>query len=222
MSTVVQGLLASYGGGASARPFNLLDSGLIVMGAAGTSAGTSSIAFPGGNVVAAFGIANAGGNAFTVTGMSVTGGETLAQDVTAVNGVAATCCVWSGSVTAGSRNLGWTMNSSQTYSIAYAVYDIGSRVLQATDSSNAALTALNDTVNVNADGVVVSAYWVSLNNHTSVFNGGVDQDERSAIFATNRYASVGSRLYPTASTPATVTSTAVASNTFRSATASYS
>jgi hypothetical protein len=219
MSILPQILLASYGGGvAGPRAFSLLGSGLIT---GGTTASTPSIVFPGNNVVVAWGIARSDGNAYTVSGITANS-SALSNDVTAASAVAVSAGIWSGAAAAGSGVVTWTFGDATTHNVCYAVYDIDDRVLQATNSTNANATTLNQTVNVNDDGVVVCAYHVNLNSHTSVFNAGVDQDERQVIFPTNRYAACGSRLYASAATPATVTSTAVSSSLHRAATASYS
>lgn len=222
MTVLPQVLVGSYGGAAPVNPFSLIGNGSAVLGGASTTVTLSGITFPGGNVVIAFGHGNSGGNAATVSGATING-VAASIDVVAANAVAVGSAVLSAvSVPAGVGDIVITFTTSNVYTLAWAAYDIGTRTLQAVTSTNATVTAISNAVNVNADGVVISACHVNLNSHTSDFNAGVVTDQRSSVFPTNRYAMVGSQQYVSTTNPATVTTSAVSSSVHRSATASYS
>jgi len=216
-------LFGSHYVASGSNPFTVIGGGSTTLGANGTTITLSGLTFPGGNVVLSVCNANVDGDATAISGVTFNG-TSGTIDARAVAGTiaASAWAISANSVAAGSGSIVITFSSSERHTVVWSAYDIGTRTLQATDTSNTSLTALSDTVNVNSDGVVVSAYWVSLNNHTSDFNAGVDSEQRAVLFPTNRYAMVGSRLYPSSATPATVTSSSVSSSTTRSATASYS
>ena len=211
-----------YIGGST--PFQVLSASSQTLGVAGTTVTISSVDFQsGGTVVVLFVRSNVAGNAHTVSSVTINGTAASLVIAAAGTAVAADAQAYeAASVAGGTGNVSIVFSGSEVWTAVYGIYLVGSRTLEDSDSQNASVTTLTQSVNVSADGAVMSTFLFWLNNSALAFTGGVDEDVRATVTATNRPGNVGSRAYPSSATPASVTSGSSSAATLRAVTVSYS